>query len=100
MAVRARVSEGDQKERDVPNWPKRWWTTALLCLVLYGGVLVNMGRIAEAVTGATVGWWDVASRAISMIGFAWVAIKMTRRARNLHKGQHGTGRDCHDRLPQ
>lgn len=84
----------------MPNRPKRWWTTALLCLVLYGGVLVNMGRIAEEVTGATVGWWDVVSRAISMTGFAWVAIKMTRWAGNLHKEQQGTGRDQHDRVPQ
>ncbi|MGW1544199.1 hypothetical protein ACWCPM_28845 [Streptomyces sp. NPDC002309] len=84
----------------MPNWPKRWWTTALLCLVLYGGVPVNMGPIVEAATGATVGWWDVVSGAIQMIGFAWVAIMMTRRATNLYKEQHVTGRDDHDKVPQ
>ncbi|MFD5572695.1 hypothetical protein [Streptomyces cadmiisoli] len=84
----------------MPNWPKRWWTTALLCLVLYAGVPVNMGRIAEAVTSATVGWWDVVSGAIQMIGFAWVAITMTRRAIRLYKEQRRTGRDDRDTVRQ
>lgn len=84
----------------MPNWPKLWWTTALLCLVLYGGVLVTMGRVAEAVSTATVGWWDVVSGAIQMIGVAWVSIVMTRRALTLRREQHGTGPDDHAQVPQ
>ncbi len=67
------------------GWPERWWTTALLAVVLTGIVAYDVWWVVEVLAKPVVDWWGLLGPCLGGTWLALMAVQAARRAITLHR---------------
>lgn len=73
------------------GWPERWWTTALLAVVLTGIVTYDVWRVVGVLTEPVVDWWALLGPCLGGTWFALLAVVCAHRAITLHRRTRAVG---------
>lgn len=74
------------------GWPERWWTTALLAVVLTGIVAYDVWWAVEVLARPVVDWWGLLGPCLGEPGLRSWRFKPAGRAITLHRRTRAVGR--------